>query len=130
MTAVHGKAGSVKLGAATVLDIDSWSVDFNRDVKEDTAFLDGGIPSRSYVGGLSSATGKISGNLNMTDSTGQFALWTSLTSDTPLAASFGTTTPHAFAGNIFITKFSPKAPVGDLETVEFDFQFTGAVTFS
>ena len=129
--AIHGKGGSVKLSSTVVLDITEWSMDVNADTKEDTSFASTGSTQwRAYVRGLNGASGKITGNLNMGDTTGQLALWTSLTSDTALAGSFDTDTTHNFAGNFFITKMSPKVNVGDVETVEFDFTFTGAVTYS
>jgi predicted secreted protein len=128
--ALHGKGGKVKNGANTVLDITSWSLDVDRDKKEITSFADSNLPWRDYVGGLVGASGKLEGNLNMGDTTGQLALWQSLTSDTPLSMSFYTDATHNFAGSILITKFSPKAPIDDLETVGYDFTVTAAVTYT
>lgn len=130
MAALHGKAASVKLGTDTILDIGEWDLDVNRDTKEDTAFSDGAIPWRSYVAGLNGASGKFSGNLNMGDTTGQFAIWTSLTVDTPLAVKLYLDDTNYFASNMFISKMSMKSPIDDLETVEFSYQITGAVSFS
>jgi hypothetical protein len=128
--AEHGKGGTVKISTTPVLDITEWSMDGNADTKETTSFGGSGLPARTYVRGLFGSSGKITGNLNMGDTTGQLAIWNSLTSDTPLAGSFYVDSTHSFAGNFFVTKFSPKVNVDDLESVEFDFTFTGAVTFS
>lgn len=130
MAGIHGKDGKVTLASATILDITEWSMDNNADVKEDTAFSGDDLPARTYVRGLVGSTGKLTGNLNMADTTGQLALWTSLSSDTPLAGSFYIDDTHFFAGNFFITKFSPKVNVDDIESTEFDFQMTGAVSFT
>ncbi len=130
--AAHGKAGKVKVGTNTVADIDTWSLDIDRDTKESTAFGDSALPYRSFVAGLAGASGKLEGRLNMADTNGQLALWQSLTSDTALTLHLQTdsTTPHEFQVSAFITKMSPKVGVDALETVGFDFKVTGAPTFS
>lgn len=130
MAAITGKAGSIKLSTNTVMDIDTWSLDVSREVKESTSFADGAVPWKSYVAGLNGASGKLSGNLNMGDTNGQLALWTSLTSDTALTADLYLDDTHFFAVSILVTKFSPKAPVGDIETVEYDFTVTGAPSYT
>jgi predicted secreted protein len=128
--AQHGKGGKAKISTNTIADINTWSLDADRDAKEITAFGDSGLPWRSWVGGLVGADGKLEGNLNMGDTNGQVALWTSLTSDTPVSLDLYLDSSHKFSVSILVTKFSPKAPIGDLETVSFDFKVTGAVAYS
>lgn len=128
--AIHGKDGNVQVGANTVADITSWSLDVSRDTHDVTAFDSASVPWREFIAGLVGATGTLEGNLDMTDTNGQLALWNSLTSDTPLTLNLFLDATHKFAASAYITGFGPQVPVGDVETVSFDFQITGAVTYT
>lgn len=130
MGALHGKKGKVGIGANTVGRLNGWSMDVDRDTKEVTEFTDSDLPFRSFIAGLVGASGKFDGFLDMTDTNGQFALWQSLTSDTPITAKLYLDDTHFFSVDFFITKFSPSVPIDDTETVSFDFQVTGAVAYS
>lgn len=130
MTAIHGKGGNVKVGANTVAEIDGWGLDVDRDTHETTKFAAGSLPWKTFAAGLTGASAKFNGRLDMTDTNGQLALWNSLTSDSPLSLVLYTDATHNFAFSAIVTKFGGKAPIGDLETVDWDLQITGAVTYT
>ncbi len=130
MTALHGKSGNIKLATVTVAELDTWSLDVDRDISDVTKFATGGVAWKSFIAGLAGASGKLDGRLDMTDTSGQFALWTSMVSDTPLALSLYLDATHNFAVNIFITKMSDKVAVDKEETVSFSFTVTGAPVYS
>jgi len=130
LSAIHGKGASVKNGANTVAEIDEWSLDLDRDVPEKTAFSAGSLPWKTFAAGLVGATAKFSGRLDMTDTNGQYALFNNLTSDTPLTMSLYLDATHNFGFSCLVKKFGGKASVSDLESVDWDIQITGAVTYS
>lgn len=130
--ALHGKIGKVKNGSNLIAGIKEWGIDCDRDEKDVTAFGDSGLPWRVFAMGLIGATGKLSGSLDMGDTNGQFALWQSFTSDTPLTLNLQTdsATPHQFAVSAFITKMGMGVKLDDVEDVSFDFRVTGAPVYS
>ncbi len=129
MAALHGKAGNVKIGANTVAEIDSWELDVDRATFDTTKF-NLGNNWKTFLPGLVGAVGKLSGRLDMTDTNGQVAMFNSFTSDTPLSLTLYLDATHNFAVSAFITKLAAKTPVSALETGDWDFQVTGAATYS
>jgi hypothetical protein len=77
--------------------------------------------------GLVGSTCKFSGNLDMTDTNGQVALYNSFTSDSPLSGKLYLDATHYFTITFFVEKFGAKASVGDIETVDWDVCITGAL---
>lgn len=130
MAALHGKGGNVKVGANTVAEIDEWSLDVDRDTSETTKFGAGSLPWKTFAGGLAGAAAKFSGRLDMTDTLGQLALWSSITSDTPVTLSLYLDATHNFGFSAIVDKFSAKAPIKDMETVDWSLKVTGAVTYT
>jgi len=130
MAALHGKGGNVKVSTNTVAEIDEWSLDVNRETHETTKFGAASLPWKTFAAGLVGASAKFSGRLDMTDTNGQLALWSSLTSDTPLSISLYLDATHNFAFSAIVEKFGAKAPIGDMETVDWQIKITGAVTYS
>ncbi len=127
MAALHGKGGKVKISTNTVAELDNWSLDIDRDEHEVTAFGDSGLPFKRWVAGLVGATGKFGGRLDMTDTNGQVALFGNLTSDSTLSVDFYLDATHKFATTLFVKKFGAKAPIGDMETVDWDVRITNAI---
>ena len=56
MATTAGKEGIVKVGANTVAEVRSWTINTNADVIEDTAM---GDTARTYISGLTSADASI-----------------------------------------------------------------------
>jgi hypothetical protein len=130
LAALHGKSGNVKIGSNAVAEIDEWSLDVSRKTHATTHFAGSGLPWETFAAGLAGADAKFKGRLDMTDTNGQVALWNSITSDTPLSLVLYTDATHNFAFSAIVQKFSGKAPVGDLETVDWDLKITGAATYT
>lgn len=130
MPALHGKGGKVLIGANTVSEIDEWSLDIDRKMHDVTSFGDAALPWESFIAGLTGAKAKFQGRLDMTDTNGQVALFNSLTSDTALTLTLNLSSSHNFGFSAFVEKFSGKAPIKDVETVSWDLQVTGAVTYT
>lgn len=130
MAALHGKGGNVLVAAATVAEIDEWSLDTDRTSHETTKFALGGLPWKTFAVGLVGAKVKFQGRLDMTDTNGQVVLYNSLTTDAAIAMVFNLSATHNFAFNAFVEKFSAKAPIKDMETVSWDMVVTGAVTYT
>ena len=129
MAAIHGKIAKVKLGANVVGRITEWSLDVSRDTSDVTEQGGANLPWRDFIAGLVGAEGSLSGFLDLTDTNGQLAIWTSLTSDTPLDMDFFVDATHAFSASILVTKFGAKSPVDGEETVDLSVKVTGAVEY-
>jgi hypothetical protein len=127
MTALHGKNAKVVVASATVAEIKEWSLDSGRDKAERTSFGDSGLPSKSYIMGLVDSTAKFSGNLDMTDTNGQVALYNSMTSDATLTIKLYLDATHYFTITSFVEKFGAKVSISDIETVDWDIVITSAV---
>jgi len=130
MAALHGKGGNVLVVAATVAEIDEWSLDIDRTSHDITKFAGGGLPWKSFMVGLTGAKVKFQGRLDMTDTNGQVVLFNSLTTDTAIAMVLNLSATHNFAFNAFVEKFAAKAPLKDPETVSWDMVVSGAVTYT
>jgi hypothetical protein len=130
MTALHGKGGFVQISTNTVAEIDEWDLDVDRGVFDITKFQGSGLPWKSFAVGLTGATCKFNGRLDMTDTNGQVALWNSLITDTALAMVLNLSASHNFAFNAFVAKFGAKVPIKDMETVNWDMTVSGAVTYT
>jgi len=127
MAALHGKNAKVTLSSNTVAEIKEWNLDISRDKAERTSFADSGLPSKSFIMGLVGATAKFSGNLTMTDTNGQVALYNSMTSDSSLTGKLYLDSTHYFSITFFVEKFGAKVSVSDIESVDWDIQITDSV---
>lgn len=130
MAVLHGKGASVLVAAATVAEMDEWSLDIDRKSHDITKFGLAGLPWQIFAVGLVGAKVKFQGRLDMTDTNGQLVLFNSLTSDTALALTLNLSATHNFGFNAFVEKFAGKAPIKDMETVSWDLVVTGAVTYT
>lgn len=126
MATFSGKAGVLRISAATVAEVVDWSVTINNEPMEDTALADDWA---TFVadGGNRSWSGQCTVRWDDTDTNGQTALESAVTGDTDVAIDFlpeGTGTgAYEIAGNVRVTSMeitvSRNAPVGRT------FAFTG-----
>lgn len=72
------------------------------------------------------------GNLKMTDTNGQAALWTAYTTGASVSLVFrlGSTATPSFSGSAFVTKFEPGADVTGKQTISITLTGTGALTYN
>ena len=125
--AVHkGSEGYVKVGANTVAEVRDWSLSESADTIETSSM---GDTARSYVTGLTSASGSISVHWDETDSTGQGAMTvgSSVTLNLyPEGADTGDTYATMTA---IITEAGVSSSFDGLVEASFSFQVDGAVTW-
>ena len=127
MTAIPGKDAIVKVGANTVLDVDTWSMTPVLDMLDETEF---GDEDRMFIAGLAGQTGVVSGNLNMGDTNGQLALFNAHRNKTTVTINLFDDATSFFQATAFVTGFDVVAGVADKITVSITLQFTGGVTFT
>lgn len=127
MATHHGKDGTVKIGANTVAEINSFSIDETADTAEKTAM---GDSSKSFLVGVTTATGTITCYWDETDTSGQGAM-TSGASVTlnlyPEGADSGDTYASLTA---LITSVGVSVDMGSVVERSFGWQATGGVTWS
>ena len=126
MATHHGKNGTVKVGANTVAEIKSWSLDESATTVADTAM---GDSSESYIVGTTDASGSITCHWDETDTTGQGAMTAgaSVTLNLyPEGADSGDTYATMTA---LINSVGVSVDMGDIVERSFGFQASGGVTW-
>lgn len=127
MAAIHGKDGSVSDATGTIALLDDWSLDVGMDPAEVTDF---GDSWRAYIAGLRGATGRASGNWDMTDAS-QARLQTAMLAGTSIIPKLYTNSSNYYTlAAAFITSMRVGTPADGKVTVEFSFQCSGAVTYT
>lgn len=128
---IAGKSGSLYVGATPnkVAEISNWSLDLGAENIDVTTFDSNGW--KEYLAGLKEWSGSAGGNFKFTDTNGQQAIYNAWLNGTTLAVELrlGTTSPK-FTGTVLITGISVESPVDDKAAINFDFQGTGALTYT
>ncbi len=127
MTALAGKAGSVKIGANTVAEIEEWDYAPTADILEKTPFL---ATSKSHLVGLLDGTGSIKGRHDMTDTNGQLALRTAYLNGTQTTLLLYVNGVNKYTVPALIKDMQIKASVKGLVEITFNFQQDGDATFA
>lgn len=128
MAAIAGKGGSARVGANTIAEVTSWSLDVSSDMLDSTSL---GDDWREFIAGLNGATGNIEVKWDLVnDANGQTALQTALLNGTTVTLNLYVNDTKYYAGSAYISNLSIEDPVEDLVTATFDAQFTGAVTYN
>lgn len=126
MATHHGKDGTCKVGANTVAEIKNWSLDESADTVEDSAM---GDSAKTYIVGMTDASGTITCHWDETDTTGQEAMTigSSVTLNLyPEGADTGDTYATMTA---LINSVGVSVDMGDIIERSFGFQVTGGVTW-
>lgn len=126
MATFSGKAGIIRISAATVAEIVDWSVTIENAPMEDTALADN-WPTYVSGGGNRNLTGQCTVRWDDTDTNGQTALESAVTGDTDVSMDFlpegGDTGAYEIAATVRVTNMeitaSRDAPIGRT------FSFTG-----
>jgi predicted secreted protein len=126
MAILAGNAGSLKLGANTVLEIKNWKVDPKSDLKDSTSF---GDTWKEQVLALKSWTASAEGSYDITDTNGQLALHTAALAGTSVTPKFYVDSTHYYSGTAFVN-ISISAPVDDIVKVSYSFEGSGALSYS
>ncbi len=130
--AISGKRGRIQYGGADVGDINSWSLDINHDTLDVTAWTTDNAQWRTFISGLSGWSGSVSGFWDLTGSTNQKDLQDNVL--TPSTAQIilyvNSSGGENYRGSCLLSRQSVSAEISGSPTLAFDFQGTGALTYS
>lgn len=128
MAAIAGKGGSAKIGANTIAEVTSWSLDISSDMLDSTSLGDNW---REFIAGLKGATGSVEVKWDIpNDTNGQTALQNAILNGTTVTLNLYVNATKYYSGSAYISGLNVEDPVEDLVTATFDAQFTGAVTYN
>tara|TARA_Y100000294_G_scaffold26508_1_gene22481 strand:- start:103 stop:492 length:390 start_codon:yes stop_codon:yes gene_type:complete len=125
MATHHGKEGTVKVGANTVAEIKSFSLDRTSDTVEDTAM---GDSMKSYVVGQGDATGSITCHFDETDTSGQGAMTQGASVSLALYPEGADSGDTYYTMTAIINSLGISVDMGSIVERSFGFQVTGGVT--
>lgn len=128
MAAIAGKGGSAKIGANTIAEVTSWTMDIAIDMLDSTSL---GDDWREFIAGLAGATGSVEVKWDIpNDANGQAALQTAALAGTTVTLNLYVNATNYYSGSAYVSNVNVSDPVEDLVTATFDMQFTGAVTYN
>lgn len=128
MAAIAGKGGSARLGANTIAEVSSWSMDLSADMLDSTSL---GDSWREFIPGLNGATGSVEVKWDIpNDANGQTALQNAILNGTTITLDLYVNASNYYSGTAYVSSLSVEDPVEDLVTATFEAQFTGAVTYN
>jgi predicted secreted protein len=131
-SATAGYQGQFKVSTVALVQIQSCDITANGETYDVTVMSGTSTPVwKAFISGLRSATIKVVGLWDQVNDADQATLWTDFNNGSLVAVSFSPNTgTNTFSGNAVFTsipfKFDVKAP----ESVEWDFQVTGALAYS
>ena len=128
MATLIGYAGKVMIGANTVAELSNWKMDLSADMPDTTVFNTTGW--KSVIPGLKEWSGSAEGNFDMSDTNGQLALQNALLNGTSLSLKLYVDGTHYYSGTAYIKKVAPEAAVDDAVKCAFDFQGSGALSYT
>lgn len=126
MATHHGKLGTCKVGANTVAEIKSWSLDESADTVEDTAM---GDSSKTYLVGTTDASGTITCHWDETDTTGQGAMTVGASITLNLYPEGADSGDYFATMTALINSVGVSVDMGDVIERSFGFQASGGVTW-
>lgn len=126
MATHHGKLGTCKVGANTVAEIKSWSLDESADTVEDTAM---GDSSKTYIVGTTDASGSITCHWDETDTTGQGAMTVGASVTLNLYPEGADSGDYFATMTALITGVGVSVDMGDIIERSISFQASGGVTW-
>lgn len=124
-----GFAGKVMIGANTVAEITGWKLDLGSDMVDVTT-LNNTTAWKAFLAGLKEWSGSAEGNADFTDTNGQKAIFDAWVAGTSLAAKFYLDGTHYLSGTVFVKGEGIEVGAADANKISFDFQGTGALTYS
>jgi predicted secreted protein len=131
MGTLTGKSGKIEYAGGKVASIGSWSADVNVDIRDHTTFSTGTLLWRTRKDGLAEWSASADGFFDAA-STGQTDIRTNLL--TPSTGQFigylDKTGGENYRGSCFVSGMSVGADVDGDVTVQFQFEGTGALTYS
>jgi hypothetical protein len=126
--AVHkGSEGLVKIGANTVAEVKSYSIEESGDTVETTSL---GDTARTYLPSLTTFSGTIECHWDETDSTGQGALTIGAQVTLNLYPEGDASGDSYYSGDVIVTGVSRSAAMDDIVAATYSFQGNGALTLT
>jgi hypothetical protein len=126
--AVHkGSEGLVKIGANTVAEVKSYSIEESGDTVETTSL---GDTARTYLPSLTTFSGTIECHWDETDSTGQGALTIGAQVTLNLYPEGDDSGDSYYSGDVIVTGVSRSAAMDDIVAATYSFQGNGALTLT
>lgn len=126
MAILVGNAGSFKIGANTVAEIDNWTLDVSTNLEETQAF---GDTWKERTATIKEWSGSASGRLDDTDTNGHVALGTAFLGGTTVSARFYVDGTNYYSGTAFVNASIAAAENG-LVTVNYTITGSGALTLT
>lgn len=120
-----GTDGVVKIGANTIAETRSWSIEQQADTVEDTVL---GDTWKTHKASLKSWSGSISCWWDETDTNGQALMIVGAELTLNLYPEGATTGDIFYTGSAIITGLTNKGEVGGMIEADFSFQGNGALT--
>ncbi len=133
MAALTGKGGTVLIGSVPVLTLNEWSLDIDNNLHDVTTFSTADVVWRSFAAGLNSGSGSLNGFWDIGGgSTAQEDMQDNIL--TPASATIvlevDQTLGGKYSGTAFLSRQSVGVPIDGMATVNWDLQFSGAVTYA
>lgn len=129
MAVMTGSDGALRVGGSAVCRVRNWSLNITRDALDVTCLAG---EWRDYVDGLKGATGSATLIYDPQESAAVALLNSIFASDSAanVSADFVLSTAGGkqFTANALITGATPSVSVGEVSTVDVQFQITGAIT--
>jgi len=121
--AIAGKSGKLGIGANTVVDIN-----LGVDALDVTAL---GDDWKKFLAGLKEWSASAEGFYSVhTDTLGQKALQDAYLASTEVSLKLFVNATNFYSGSAFISGLSVEDPVDDTVSISFEFQGTGALTYT
>ena len=126
MATAKGNAGTVRIGANAIAEIQSWTLEQDTEMIEDTSM---GDSDRTFVAGLAGWRGTLDCWWNALDTNGQELLNNGETATLRLNPGGTASTQIYYEGTVFISNLSRTGEKeGSMVGVSFSFQGSGALT--
>ena len=126
--AIAGKSGKLGLGANTVVDVSSWSLELGADTLDVTAL---GDDWKKFIAGLKEWSASAEGFYSVhTDATGQKALQDAYLNSTEVSLKLFVNATNYYSGSSYISGMSVEDTVDDTVSISFEFQGTGALEYN
>lgn len=126
MAAMAGTDGKIMTGANTIANMMTWEVSLKATSVDVSAF--GGSGWGASLGTIKKWTGKMSGNYDPADTTGQVALNNGL-GDT-FSLKFYTDDTHYWAGDAVLSDVSLKSSASGVITADYSFEGASSITYT
>jgi hypothetical protein len=127
MATIAGKGASVKIGANTVAELDTWEYNPTIDLIEKTPFL---ANSKTHQAGLADGSGSLKGRHDQTDTNGQVALRTAMLAGTQVTMLLYVDGTHKYTVPTLIKSMPVKVGVAGLVEQQIDFQQDGDASYA